>query len=132
MSSTDHKYKCIIVDDEPQNIAVFEHLCNEFFSNDIEIINTFNVATDALKYINSEKIDLIFLDIEMPELSGFELIRAISDQSKAKIIIVSSHDEYALKAFRHSVFDFLKKPVSITDIRECLNKLEKQSGATNN
>ena len=131
MSSTDNKYKCIIVDDEPQNVAVFEHLCNEFFSNDLEIINTFRIATEALKYINSEKIDIIFLDIEMPELSGFELIRAISDQSKAKIIIVSAHDEYALKAFRHSVFDFLKKPVSITDIRECLNKLEKQGGISN-
>jgi two-component system LytT family response regulator len=128
--NTDYKQKCIIVDDEPQNVAVLEHLCNEFFSNDIEIINTFNIATEALKFINSEKIDIIFLDIEMPELSGFELIRAISNQSKAKIIIVSSHDEYALKAFRHSVFDFLKKPVSITDIRECLNKIEKQAGSS--
>ncbi len=127
--STDYKKKCIIVDDDPQNIAILEHICNEFFSNEIEIINTFSIATEALKFINSEKIDIIFLDIEMPVLSGFELISAIPEQSKAKIIIVSAHDQYALKAFRHSVFDFLKKPVSIADIRECLNKIEKQTSS---
>ena len=129
--STDYKKKCIIVDDDPQNIAILEHICNEFFSNEIEIINTFSIATEALKFINSEKIDIIFLDIEMPVLSGFELISAIPEQSKAKIIIVSAHDQYALKAFRHSVFDFLKKPVSIADIRECLNKIEKQTRSNN-
>ena len=129
--STDYKKKCIIVDDDPQNIAILEHICNEFFSNEIEIINTFSIATEALKFINSEKIDIIFLDIEMPVLNGFELISAIPEQSKAKIIIVSAHEKYALKAFRYPVFDFLKKPVSITDIRECLNKIEKQTRSNN-
>jgi len=129
--STDYKKKCIIVDDDLQNIAILEHICNEFFSNEIEIINTFSIATEALKFINSEKLDIIFLDIEMPVLSGFELMSAIPDQSKAKIIIVSAHDQYALKAFRYPVFDFLKKPVSITDIRECLNKIEKQTSSNN-
>jgi len=129
--STDYKKKCIIVDDDLQNIAILEHICNEFFSHEIEIINTFSIATEALKFINSEKIDIIFLDIEMPVLSGFELISAIPDQSKAKIIIVSAHEKYALKAFRYPVFDFLKKPVSIADIRECLNKIEKQTSSNN-
>ena len=129
--STDYKKKCIIVDDDPQNIAILEHICNEFFSNEIEIINTFSIATEALKFINSEKIDIIFLDIEMPVLNGFELISAIPEQSKAKIVIVSAHEKYALKAFRYPVFDFLKKPVSITDIRECLNKIEKQTSSNN-
>ena len=129
--STDYKKKCIIVDDDLQNIAILEHICNEFFSNEIEIINTFSIATEALKFINSEKIDIIFLDIEMPVLSGFELISAIPDQSKAKIIIVSAHEKYALKAFRYPVFDFLKKPVSIADIRECLKKIEKQTSSNN-
>jgi two-component system LytT family response regulator len=129
--STDNKKKCIIVDDDLQNIAILEHICNEFFSHEIEIINTFSIATEALKFINSEKIDIIFLDIEMPVLSGFELMSAIPDQSKAKIVIVSAHEKYALKAFRYPVFDFLKKPVSITDIRECLNKIEKQTSSNN-
>jgi two-component system LytT family response regulator len=129
--STDYKKKCIIVDDDLQNIAILEHICNEFFSHEIEIINTFSIATEALKFINSEKIDIIFLDIEMPVLSGFELMSAIPDQSKAKIVIVSAHEKYALKAFRYPVFDFLKKPVSITDIRECLNKIEKQTSSNN-
>jgi two-component system LytT family response regulator len=110
---------------------MLEHLLKEFFQPDIEVQKTFESALDALKYINSESIDLIFLDIEMPELNGFDLIKAISGQSDARIIIVSSHDQYALKAFKHSVFDFLKKPVGINDIRECLNKLNKQRVVAN-
>ena len=66
--STDYKKKCIIVDDDPQNIAILEHICNEFFSNEIEIINTFSIATEALKFINSEKIDIIFFPMTFSSL----------------------------------------------------------------
>lgn len=131
MTQSEQPYRSIIVDDEPQNILMLEHLLKEFFQADIEVQKTFESALDALKYINSESIDLIFLDIEMPDLNGFDLIKAISGQSDARIIIVSSYDQYALKAFKHSVFDFLKKPVGLNDIRECLNKLNKQRVVSN-
>lgn len=120
------KYKCILVDDDVQNIEMLQHILAEFYNSVFEITGTFHNAVQALKYINTNPVDIIFLDIEMPELSGFELIQSITGQSEAKIIIISSHDQYALKSFRYSVFDFLKKPVGIADIGECVKKLQKE------
>ncbi len=120
-------YNCIIVDDEPQNLLMLEHLIGEFYPNELRVEQSFSNALDALKFINSNTVDVIFLDIEMPDMNGFDLINAISEESDAKIIVVSSHDKYALKAFRHSVFDYLQKPVSLHDIKECLLKLKKQN-----
>lgn len=126
MHTAETPYTCIIVDDEPLNIELLKHTLSEFYGSSFNICGTFESATDALKFINSNNLDLIFLDIEMPELSGFDLIQAISETSEAKIIVVSGYDKYALKSFRYSVFDFLKKPVSISDIGDCLKKLAKQ------
>ena len=110
--STDYKKKCIIVDDDLQNIAILEHICNEFFSNEIEIINTFSIATEALKFINSEKIDIIFLDIEMPELNGIEFIKAMKHPHPL-IVLTTSHPEFALEAYEHNVLDYLVKPIAL-------------------
>lgn len=130
MISIDKSYKAIIVDDDPQNILMLEHIVNEFFNAEFELLKSFENSLEALKFINSEHLDVVFLDIEMPELNGFDLIKAISSQSDVKIILVSSFDQYALKAFKHSVFDFLKKPVTIGDLRECINRLNR-SRSTN-
>jgi two-component SAPR family response regulator len=110
--STDYKKKCIIVDDDLQNIAILEHICNEFFSHEIEIINTFSIATEALKFINSEKIDIIFLDIEMPELNGIEFIKAMKHPHPL-IVLTTSHPEFALEAYEHNVLDYLVKPIAL-------------------
>ncbi len=134
MNQLDRVYDAIIVDDDTQNIVILEHILNEYFGTEVNVKETFKSAYNALKYINSDEIDIVFLDIEMPELNGFDLIKSISDQSNAKIVLVSSHDEYAFKAFKHSVFDFLKKPVLISDMRDTISKLRKsdsnRSGAS--
>ncbi|HEY1046153.1 MAG TPA: LytTR family DNA-binding domain-containing protein [Bacteroidia bacterium] len=118
-------FKCVIVDDDPQNILLMEHILNTYFENDFSVVGTFVDAREALKFINQNPIDAVFLDVEMPELNGFDLIEASNDQYDAKIILVSSHDHYALKAFKHSVFDYLVKPVTIKDMSDCLKKLNK-------
>jgi two-component system LytT family response regulator len=122
MSNTDNKYKCIIVDDEPQNIAVFEHLCNEFFSNDLEVINTFNIATEALKFINSEKIDIIFLDIEMPNGNAFDLLEKFKEIN-FNIIFTTAYDHYAIKAIKFSAVDYILKPFEKKDIQSAFDKI---------
>lgn len=118
-------FNCILVDDEPQNLLMLEHLIQAYYPNEIQVLQTFTNALDALKFINTHVIDLVFLDVEMPEMNGFDWIKAISEESDAKIIIVSSYETYALKAFRHSVFDYLKKPVQLQDIKDILQKLKK-------
>lgn len=118
-------YRSVIVDDDPQNILLLEHILSTYFGNDFSISGTFTDAPVALKFINDQPIDVVFLDVEMPELNGFELIEASKDLYSVKIILVTSHDHYALKAFKHSVFDYLVKPVSIKDMSDCLKKLNK-------
>lgn len=131
MSLEPEVIRSIVVDDEPQNLLMLQHVINEYFGSEITVVETFENALDALKFINGNKIDVVFLDVEMPEMNGFELITAISENSDARIVIVSSHEKYAVKAFRHDVFDYLQKPVAPNDIRDFLSKMKKSNSYVN-
>jgi DNA-binding LytR/AlgR family response regulator len=87
----------------------------------LNIVATFNDAIQALSYIASNPVDIIFLDIEMPELNGMEFIRALQ-QPRPQIILTTSHTEFALEAFEENVLDYLVKPITLPRFINAVNK----------
>jgi DNA-binding LytR/AlgR family response regulator len=112
------KTNCIIVDDEPLAIEVIEtHLSN--FQN-FEIIAKCKNAIEAVEYLNSHKIDLIFLDIQMPHITGINFLKTLINPPK--VIITTAYREYALDGFDLDVVDYLLKPISFERFLQSINK----------
>jgi DNA-binding LytR/AlgR family response regulator len=110
---------CIIVDDDKVSCKVLESYVIKFSS--LTLIGTFNDSISARNEISKRNdIDIIFLDIEMPELNGFEFIGSI--EFPPNIIIVSSAKEYALKAFDFNAVDYLLKPVAYARFCKAIDK----------
>lgn len=121
--------KAIIVDDEDKAIkSLVWELSN--FDKQIEVIKTFNKPEKALDYIANNKIDCLFLDIEMPTMDGFKFIEKLTKRDFS-IIITTAYNEYAVEALKKEAIDYLLKPVDSDDLKECLNKLEKHSIKSN-
>lgn len=102
------KLQCIIIDDEPLAIKKLKQYIDKV--QYLSCIKTFTSAVDALNFLKNNIVDLIFLDIQMEELTGIQFLEALID--KPKIIICSAYEEYALKGFEHNVSDYLLKPYS--------------------
>lgn len=99
---------CIIVDDDRMSRAVLEKCVNE--TDFLELVGQYSNAMDARAAINTKNVDLIFLDIEMPEMSGLEFIQNFPDVPQ--IIFVTSQKQYAVEAFEYDVTDYVTKPVN--------------------
>ncbi|KAF0194929.1 MAG: LytT family response regulator [Bacteroidetes bacterium] len=102
------KMKVLIIDDEPPARDIIRHYLAG--SNDIELIGECENGFDALKKINELKPDLIFLDVQMPKITGFELLELLTDPPQ--IIFTTAYDEFAIKAFEMNAVDYLLKPFS--------------------
>ncbi|NNF35648.1 MAG: response regulator transcription factor [Saprospiraceae bacterium] len=123
--------KAIILDDEQKSIDSLQWKVRSIPSS-VEIRKTFTSAQKALSYLNGEDIDLIFLDIDMPEMSGIEFAKVLRDNKiNAKIIFVTGHDEYILEALRLAAFDYLLKPVDPEDLKNALDRYFKDPPANN-
>ncbi len=111
--------KVIIIDDEPlARTLIIEYLQN--FPG-VEVIKECNDGFEGLKSIQDLKPDLIFLDIQMPRLNGFEMLELI--ENPPMIIFTTAFDEYALKAFESNALDYLLKPFSKDRFDKALNKI---------
>ncbi|MBI3510681.1 MAG: response regulator transcription factor [Bacteroidetes bacterium] len=98
----------VIDDDDLSGKVIAQYVSRSGF---LELSGIFRDPAKALSFLALNKTDLIFLDVEMPGMNGLEFIHALSDPSQ-KIILVTSHTEFAVQAFEHHVLDFLVKPVS--------------------
>ena len=98
---------CIAVDDDQLSLKILEGLIAK--TDMLNLLGTFNDAVEAANVTTNQKIDLIFLDVEMPEMTGLELIKILDN--KPQIIIVSSKSKYALDSYNYDVVDYLLKPV---------------------
>jgi|SRR5690554_1928737 len=111
--------KAIIVDDEHLAREIIKkYLAN---NNDIEIIAECSNGFDAVKEISEKKPDLVFLDIQMPKLNGFEMLELLDDPPA--IVFTTAYDNYAIKAFEVNAVDYLLKPFSEERFNEALNKV---------
>lgn len=112
------KYNCIIVDDEPLAIKLIKRHLEHF--PDFNIIAECENAIEASSIMLNNDIDLIFLDIQMPEINGIEFLRSLI--KKPKVIITSAYKEYAIDGFELDVLDFLLKPITLDRFFKAINK----------
>ena len=102
------KLKCIIIDDSTiQRIAVAKLVNNH---NELTLVAEYKNGLEALKGLTENKIDVVFLDIEMPIINGFQFIESL--HNRPQIILITSKSEYAMQAFNYDVTDYLLKPVT--------------------
>jgi DNA-binding LytR/AlgR family response regulator len=112
------KTKCIIVDDEPLAIEVIESHLKKF--NDIEIVSTCNDAIEAFEILKKRQVDLMFLDIQMPQITGLDFLKSLS--KPPKVILTTAYRQYALDGYELDVVDYLLKPVSFERFMKAINK----------
>lgn len=124
------KIKCIIIDDEPLAIKVLQNYFKNF--NDFEVVATFTNSFEALNFINSTLIDVVFLDIKMPIMTGFEIIHLIENVPKPKFIITTAYREFAAESYDLDVLDYLVKPIPITRFIKSINKISSEINLKNN
>lgn len=111
--------KCILIDDDAMSLKVLEDYIEK--TNFLEVTQSFSNAVDAINYLkDGNSADLIFLDIEMPEMTGFEFLNTITNPPQ--IIIVSSREKYALDAFEYDITDYLLKPLNYARFFKAANK----------
>jgi len=109
----------IIIDDNPAHIV---DLVDKLSQADCEVLTTFTHAIEAQQYLTKNDVDVIFLDIDMPELSGFQLLDTLTNPPK--VVFVSSHPEYAIDSFDYQPVFFIQKPASIEKILKALSLVE--------
>jgi DNA-binding LytR/AlgR family response regulator len=113
-----NKYQCIIIDDEPIAIKVVQEHLNKF--DNIECVKGFTKAIDAIEILNNEKIDLLFLDINMPGISGIEFLKSL--KNPPKVIFTTAYRNFAIDAFELDAIDYLVKPISFERFLKSINK----------
>jgi len=121
--------KSIIVDDEPLGRKGVAQLLS--IHNDIEIVAECEDGISAIEKIEALKPDLIFMDIQMPEMDGFEVITNIKIEPLPLIIFVTAYDEYALKAFQKHAVDYLLKPINEDHFKKALERVRMLTIAKN-
>lgn len=113
--------RCIIVDDEPIAITVIESHLNEF--KDLEIVAKCRSAAEAFEILRKEKIDLIFLDIQMPKLDGLTFLKSLKDPPL--VLITTAHRNFALDGFELDVVDYLLKPIPLDRLMQAIAKVRR-------
>jgi DNA-binding LytR/AlgR family response regulator len=104
----DPMLKCMVIDDEPLAIQLLQnHIGKVPF---LELAATFNNPMEALISLNANPVDLIFLDIQMPQITGIQFMKLL--QNRAMVVVTSAYQEYAIEGFEHNVVDYLLKPIS--------------------
>jgi len=110
---------CIIVEDEPLAIEKLTSFIDKVTS--LNLLETFTSAVPVLEFLKANDVDLIFLDIEMKELTGIELLE--SAKIKSKVIITTAYDKYAIRGFDLQVSDYLLKPVTFDRFIKAIDKI---------
>ena len=114
--------RAILIDDEPDNIQLLALQLGRHCPQ-VEVVGQYTDSAEGLKAIRTLKPALVFLDIEMPVMNGFQVLEKIGDISFA-IIFITAYDQYAVKAFRFSALDYLLKPVDTIDLVAAVRKAE--------
>jgi len=117
---------CIIIDDEETARAIIEQLCSQV--DELTVIEQFPNAIQAIKFLNQNTVDLIFLDIHMPDFTGFDFIQTL--KNPPKIILTTSDKNFALEAFEYDcIVDYLVKPITLPRFLKAIQKAESHNSS---
>lgn len=111
--------RCLVVDDEPIARSILENYISK--TPALELIGSIDNAIDVLNYLKEGRVDLIFLDINMPELSGIELLKAL--RNPPKVIITTAYSAYGAESYEYDVVDYLVKPIPFERFLKAVQKL---------
>jgi DNA-binding LytR/AlgR family response regulator len=116
--------KCLIIDDEPLAQNVLENYLSRV--DTLELVQKCNTAFEAMNVMRKTQIDLLFLDINMPEMSGLEMLKTL--RNPPKVILTTAYSEYALVSYEFGVVDYLLKPISFERFFQAVNKVLENLG----
>ncbi|WP_431242912.1 LytR/AlgR family response regulator transcription factor [Flavobacterium sp. P21] len=122
------KINCLIIDDEPLAINVIKNYLEPL--EDFEVLNTFSNPIEGLNFLKNNKVDVIFLDINMPVLDGINFIKSL--ENPPLVIITSAYSQFAIETYELDVVDFLVKPIEFPRLMKALNKVSKRLETINN
>ncbi|MDD5570217.1 MAG: LytTR family DNA-binding domain-containing protein [Bacteroidales bacterium] len=114
--------KAIIIDDERDSSDAIKLILEEYCKN-VEITGVANSAAEGIKLIGEKNPDLVFLDVEMPHMNGFQLLESIKDR-KFDVIFITAYNHYAVKAFKVCAIDYILKPVDVNELVTAVKKAE--------
>lgn len=111
--------KCIIIDDEPLAVSLMENYVRE--NQSLDVIATFLNPIDAIDFLQNNKVDVVFLDIQMPELSGVNFMKIVGN--KVKYVLTTAYAEFAMDGYENNVIDYLLKPISLSRFNKSVEKI---------
>jgi DNA-binding LytR/AlgR family response regulator len=111
--------KCVILDDEPLAVELLTKYINDTASLSLTFAST--NAFDTIQFIQKNEVDIIFLDVQMPELSGIQVLKIIGNQYK--VILTTAYTDYALDGYEYNVLDYLLKPIAYERFLKAVNKV---------
>ncbi|MEM9720416.1 MAG: LytTR family DNA-binding domain-containing protein [Bacteroidota bacterium] len=118
--------KSVIIDDEQHSIETLEWKLENYTPN-VSVLARFTDPKEGLKYLSTHSVDLLFLDIEMPEMTGFQLLQTLHPV-QFDVIFTTAYHEYGIKAIKYSALDYLLKPVQVEELQTAISKhIEKKS-----
>ena len=120
------KINCIVVDDEKLARDLLEEYLNKY--EDIEIVALCKNGTEAIQEIEKNKPDLLFLDVHMPGINGFEVLENI--EHRPRVIFTTAYDKYAVKAFEQNAVDYLLKPIEEDRFQQSIERIMEQDTST--
>jgi two-component system LytT family response regulator len=119
------KLRAIIVDDESDAREKIAFLMQRYCADTVEVLAQCADGEEALKAIYQLKPDLLFLDVEMPRMTGFDLLRKVG-RPEFDVIFTTAYDHYAIKAIKFSAIDYLLKPIDIDQIKEAIARVQEK------
>lgn len=120
---------CILVDDEPKALTSLNYELG-FLKERIQVLQQFSDAKAALTFLETQKVDVVFLDVDMPGMNGFAFLDMVP-QREFEVVLTTAHSQYGVDAFKKEVFGYLVKPIDAEDLESVIKRLEKkvQKGA---
>jgi len=112
------RIKCIAVDDERKALDLIELYCRKV--QFINLVNSFRDSVEALEYLQNNEIDMVFLDINMPDLNGIEFLQALN--KSPMIIFTTAYSEYAVESYDYKAVDYLLKPITLSRFMKAANR----------
>ncbi|HYG51888.1 MAG TPA: LytTR family DNA-binding domain-containing protein [Flavobacteriales bacterium] len=114
--------KAVVIDDE-KNAVISIEIALKDFCPEVEVVGTAVSAKAGIEEIRNKKPDLVFLDIQMPHMTGIEMLEVLGNERDFDVIFITAYNDYAIKAFRLSATDYLLKPLNITDLVASVKRL---------
>jgi two-component system LytT family response regulator len=118
--------KAVIIDDEKDSIDTLKWKL-ENYCPDVSVISSFEKPADGVSYLKKNRVDLLFLDIEMPMLTGFDVLEELGRDISFDIIFITAYDNFGIQAVKFSALDYLLKPVQNKELKEAIDKHLKKS-----